>query len=181
MTVDLSFHFELFSTIMEKTFSTVSLLIVSLFFISLSGCGGTVRPDGMPPLHPATITVTQDGAPLSEATVMLLPQSPEMQRWSCGGITDSSGNVTLSTLGNQPGVVAGKFTVTIAKTDADPPIPFEGEMTKAQQEADAKRKVYDLVDPKYASPKTSGLEIDVTSGKNAKTFDVGKAVRVARP
>ncbi len=146
----------------------------------LIGCGGPVRPDGMPALQPTTITVTQNGTPLAGATVTLHPQTGGLQPWGCGGVTDSSGNISPTTRGNFPGVAAGKFTVTVEKTDADPPIHVDGEMTAAQREADNKRKTYDLVDPKFADPKTSGLEIEITSGKNTKAIDVGAAVRKAR-
>ncbi len=160
--------------------TTLLLIALCLFGFALSGCGGH-RPDNMPKLHPMTLAFTQDGAPLVGASISLIPQSPDQKRWAAGGITDAAGNVTPVTLGQYSGVVAGKFKVTVEKTETDAPITTEGEMTKEQREADARRKTYDLVDLKFGGITSTDLEIEVGSGTTTKTFDVGKAVRIARP
>lgn len=152
-----------------------------VFLLVVTGCGGgTPRPEGMPALHPTTLSFTQNNAPLVGATVTLYPQASEMQRWGAGGITNEQGSVVFYTLGQYPGVPAGQYKIVVNKTDRDP-TTFVGEFTEERQDeyekAEAKRKSYRLVERDYSDPAKTPLEIEITAGKNEKTFDVGKAVR----
>ena len=158
----------------------LSVVLITTCFFTL-GCSDG-RPDGMPKPYPLTLTFTQEGVPLAGAQVMLNAVSPDLQRWGAGGTTDANGKITLNTLGQYPGVVAGKFKVMVEKTEMDAPIAVKPgeEMTKEQIAADAKRKIYDLVDPKYGDLNRTDLEVEAGAATPSKTFELGKAVRTAR-
>ena len=51
---------------MKTTYS-----IVLLTLLCFAGCTSQKLPDGMPKLYPVTMTVTQEGKPLADASVML--------------------------------------------------------------------------------------------------------------
>ena len=164
------------------TRTVILSVVLATISLGILGCGNGGRPEGMPKLYPLTLTFTQDGVPLAGANVMLNGATPDLQRWGAGGMTDESGKVSFTTLGRYPGVAAGKFKVVVEKTERDAPIavPPGGEMTQEQLVADAQRKTYDLVDPKYGDSNTTDLEVDTGSRLSSKTFEIGKAVRKAR-
>lgn len=162
------------------------LLISGCLLAIVIGCGEP-RPEGLPELYPATITVTQDGSPLAGAAVTLLPQDAALARWPAGGTTDSSGVVTLHTYSTYPGAPAGTFKVTVSKTTT------EGEPRPTHPGADATPaelsaydramktgnfEVFQVVAAEHRMPSTTKLSIDVTpSGPNQFTLDVGPAVK----
>src|SRR5690606_8372893 len=88
---------------------------------SLIGCGES-RPEGLPALFPASVTIEQDGKPLSDATVTLVPTDPALARWPVGGQTDATGTANLKTYMQYEGAPAGSFKVTVNKniTKGDP-------------------------------------------------------------
>lgn len=147
----------------------------------LSGCGMQNRPEGMPRLYPATLTATQEGVPLANASIMLYPQDPAMTPWGTGGYTDDHGNLVVFTYGKYRGVVPGKYKVCVSKLDFDPST-FVGEPTDATMaaydRAEMMRQGYDLVDPKLGKQETTTLEVEFQKGKNSLTLEVGKAVRI---
>ncbi|MDR2171025.1 MAG: hypothetical protein LBP59_12855, partial [Planctomycetaceae bacterium] len=63
--------------------------------------------------------------------------------------------------------------VAIPDPNADP----EG-YSKALEKANATRQEFDLVDPIFAKVETAPEQIEITKGKNEKTIDVGKAVKI---
>jgi len=139
-----------------------------LFF---AGCDGARKPDGMPALHQTTLTFTQAGAPLAEASIRLSSQDPANAMWSSGGMTDGRGVLRVQTDGFD-GVPAGTFTVVVSK------VVTEGTRIVSEEEgADSGLRSFHVVDAKYRSPATSDLTLEVTSGRNAETFDLGPAVR----
>ncbi|MDR1958459.1 MAG: DUF4198 domain-containing protein [Planctomycetaceae bacterium] len=63
-----------------------------------AGCGEKT-PEGMPALiKNASVTVIQDGKPLADAKVVLVPTNGS-SRWTVGGQTDASGIAKLVTHG----------------------------------------------------------------------------------
>ena len=161
-------------------------LFFLMFFPVVWGCSSEKRPDGMPPLHPCRITITQDGAPLEGATVVLHATS-DGTRWRCSGVTDAGGVVNLQTQGQFRGVPAGTYKVTVEKEEvvslATPEQLAALERAKAEnpQWYDPPKFKYEswqLVSKEYTQEATTLHEITVSSGQNSATFDVGKAVRV---
>jgi hypothetical protein len=136
------------SRILLKLAANILLLVV------IGGCqerpttvSGTVTLDGRPLTVPAdargTVVIQPDGGHGTMAT----------------GLLDSTGHFNLAT-GSSPDIARGKYLVTVSVTQLLP---------KAENgEQGAK-----LITPeKYASPRESGLEIDVKPGENQVTFDL---------
>ncbi|MDR1480071.1 MAG: carboxypeptidase-like regulatory domain-containing protein [Planctomycetaceae bacterium] len=159
----------------------------TLFFVLLLGfasCNKMPKPDGMPDLHSVKITIMQEGTPLEDAAVTLLNNDSSQSKWVVGGRTDASGVCTLKTQGKYNGAPAGKYKIIVSKTEkiesetAKQPVPQDSKAAEAYYaKISSEEKFYDYVDLKYKSPNTSGLEIEITAGKNEQTFDVGKSIK----
>lgn len=155
----------------------------------LSGCGDRQRPEGMPDLYPCMITITQDGVPLSKASVTLISESPDLAEWASGGITDESGRCDINTRGKYRGCPAGIFKVTVKKIESDPsmlpsvrPENITAEQWSVMRSKEAEKlNEYQLVEHKYTLPTTTDLNMEILMGKNSATFDVGKPVRKKIP
>lgn len=151
-----------------------------------AGCGEP-RPEGLPELYPVTLTITQDGAPLADASVTLFPQDSALARWPSGGQTDASGNVQITTFAKYPGAPAGTFKVTVTKlvTEGDPLPTHPGRNATREQIVEYDRamktgsfQAFHVVSAEHRTPNTTPLSIDVSSsGPNTITLDVGAAVK----
>ena len=91
-------------------------LLSVVMMTALVGCG-----DSLPPLTPVTGTVTMDGEALDGANVTLMPAENTSGR-AANGVSDASGNFTLSTtfneeLGTAPGMIGGIYSVMVSKTE----------------------------------------------------------------
>ena len=141
-------------------------LLPLLCLVALFGCSRNDGLDGLPRLVPVTLTITQEGVPLSDAAVWLSDMSGDVQI-SVGGTTNSEGTVVLLTHGLHRGAPLGKYKVMVmkAETVANPNMPPGSGET-----------LYSLVARQYTQPDTTPLELDITESLTA-TFDVGKAVR----
>ncbi len=143
--------------------------------ISLSGCAPKVPAD-MPKLQPCTITVRQDGQPLSDAAVVLFSMDPSLAKWAASGKTDASGNVTVKTHGKYPGVPVGEFKILVTKTETEAPVIIQEE-TETEKEKSVPGKTYTLVDEQFGNPTKTPLTITVSAGKNSQSVDVGASLR----
>ena len=97
---------------MKKFACLLSVVIMT----ALVGCG-----DSLPPLTPVTGTITMDGEALDGANVTLMPAENTAGRTG-SGVSDASGNFTLSTtfneeLGTAPGMIGGIYKVMVSKTE----------------------------------------------------------------
>ena len=163
-----------------------ALILLSCFCLYLSGCAGEQLPDGMPKPYPTTITIIQDGQPLEGASIALIPMDAS-NSWNAGGITNASGNAAIKTLTKYDGVVPGKYYVIIKKLSVDEikkapdketdPAGYEKWLVESAKETFAG---YDLVDPKFAKISPNAETIEVIEGKNEKSIDIGKAVKIER-
>ena len=153
------------------------------FLFTGAGCSsGPSLPSDLPDLKPCVIAVTQDGAPLDGATVML--KSATESQWFPGGQTDASGKVEIYTNGRYKGAPQGKYKIVVTKTEVDPsklgPAPPDdspGYGDWLEKSAAEVRHSYSLIEKQYTNVETTTLEIDVAGGKTEKTVDVGKKVR----
>ena len=156
---------------MNKTRFVISLCVVLL--LTLPGCGGKKKPDGMPTLFPCEIKVIQDGTPLPGAVVSLVSADGSV-KWVVGGGTNNEGIAKMFTHGDYPGAPAGQYHVTITKTVIeDAPTP---EQLNNPNFAGPMGTDYDYVDLQYKSQTKTPLKMEVTSGKNSQEFDVGKSI-----
>lgn len=150
------------------------------------GCKPSQMPEGMPkPIKGVEVTVTQEGAPLADAAVTFVAEDGSTNKWFVRGKTGANGVAKMMTYGKFEGAPAGKFKVVITKREETPskitpPTGDDPNAVAAYQEAVEKevRPLYDLVDPVYSSPKTTKVEVDISSGSLKHAIDVGKAVRV---
>jgi hypothetical protein len=157
------------STTMKKTF-------LLLFIVTFFGCSHKSVPDGFPKLVSVTLTLTQDGTPLSGAIVSLI--NPNVQ-FLVGGTTDAQGSVVLHTHGQYKGAPLGKYKVRVVKTESDPAPPAPPTLHGTEFEAYAKLpppKTYTLIEKQYTQAETTPLELEISRAM-IQTFDVGKAVK----
>lgn len=151
-----------------KHWNSISFFLL-FFLLSLAiGCQKSNRPDGMPPLHPLKIKITQDGGALAGATVSLISTSPEGGKWPSSGLTDANGEAEIITYGQFPGAPEGNYKVVVTKTETvndmtvDPPKVLG---------------VFSYIEKKYTQSSSTELTLDVKADTKTATFDVGKAVK----
>ena len=142
---------------------------------SLPGCIKVLpfnRPSGLPPLHPTTVTIMQNGTPLSGVSVRLLSKEPS--EWPSAGTTDASGKAEIVTYGQFPGVPTGEYMVILSKTES----VSKGDGQSGEGGSGGTTEIFSLIAVEHTKEGTSTLQITVNKGKNATTFDVGEPVRV---
>ncbi|MDR1271034.1 MAG: hypothetical protein LBK82_16085 [Planctomycetaceae bacterium] len=144
------------------------LQIIIVFLLCLFiGCQSAKQPDGLPELVPFRLSLTQNGQPLSGASVLLF--SPDIP-WTVTGTTDTKGTAPIVTYGKFFGSPQGKFKVVVIKNDVVGNLQEENRTTPIL--------IYSLVDPSLRNQNTTTLEVTVEKGKKSATLDVGKPVRV---
>ena len=165
----------------HRLVSFTTLLLTASFII---GCGGHPRPDGMPRLYPASVTVTQEGTPLEGATVTLFSDDPELGRWSPTGVTDASGVAVLHTNSLYRGAPLGSFRVTVAKMTREPhPNPelagadYGTADAARYDQLDRARKTLTYVEPRYSSMVDTPLTIEITADQRTYSIDAGPRVQ----
>lgn len=123
-----------------------------VLFIAM-GCGGSdVKP--IANLVPCSGTITLDGKPLDHGTVGFEPFVPNVGRSASGSIKE--GRFVVSTSASSPGVVAGKYLVSVQS--------FDQEKTTSTNPSDMAKKPVSLIPEKYVDVKLSGLVVEVKSG-----------------
>lgn len=148
-------------------FSPMVLLLIA------NGCGEP-RPEGMPELYPCTITVTDGGTVLDDASISLSPVDGE---WAAGAKTDAQGVAVIKTQAEYDGAAAGKYKVGISKM-SDPEGPTEEEIdAMSYEEASAamndRKPAVSLVPDHLTIASLSPIEIEVTAdGENKITIDI---------
>ncbi|GHT37143.1 hypothetical protein FACS189427_09750 [Planctomycetales bacterium] len=165
---------------MKHTIFSTAPVFGLILFIVLSGCTEQ-RPDLFPQTFPVTMTVTQEGKPLAEASVSLRASGVQ---WSVGGVTGADGKVKLVTNG-YPGAPAGKYKVVIIKQvneglEERNKITAEGNGSD-KSIADAKKikvRYYSLVKPEYNSEEKTPVEVEITTSTKNLTVDAGPAVKI---
>jgi hypothetical protein len=120
----------------------------------VSGCllphGCAPKPTGLPDVAPVSGTVTLNGEPLADASIVFESESGH----SSLGSTDASGSFQLMAPGNQRGAVIGLNTVRITSQLDAPPAP----------------NWRDPIPARYNS--ASELSAEVKAGENSFTFEL---------
>jgi len=155
-----------------------------VFAVFTPGCGKKLPP-GMPKLHPASVTVTQENAPLDNAMVQFFPTDPALSQWGPSGTTDANGVAVLSTNGQYPGVPEGHYKVIVIKQEREPHphpewsfLPDEDPKFRQFQSINARLKTYVYVERKYSNIVNTPLEANITAGKNELQLDAGAKVTI---
>jgi len=146
---------------------TVFLPILPFCVLLSVGCndGGRAKPKDLPPLYATTLTFTQEGVPLDDASIVLHSDG----RWAVAGRTNEKGEVILTTNGYYDGVPAGTYKISVTK------IIFE------QNSKGLIIKQTDVIPNQFKNENTTPLEIEIGTKDNNKTFDLGKAIKVNVP
>ena len=169
----------------DNTFYTY---LTALSLIFLVGCSeSSPKPEGFPDTVSCVLTITQEGAPLADAMVSLVP-ADGAKDWLFSATTDASGNAKIFTYGRQEGAPKGKYKVVVTKTETDQSRftpPADENDTAAmdrymQSTANERLNYYTLVESVYTNAETTTLELEIT-GRTTQTFDVGKKVREVLP
>jgi len=149
-------------------------VFLGLFVFSISGCGNSdgryTRVEG---------TITYNGEAVEGATVTFVPTAPDGE--SASGLTDSSGNYTLTSAYAEAGgrgALPGDYQVTVSKREATVSNPDQeafdrGEITYEEfEQRSSRRDSYaasarprELLPEKYGQPHTSELKATVTTGR----------------
>ena len=122
-------------------------------------------------------TVTLDGEPVAEATVMFMPVS-EGEGASASGMTDENGvykltaqNVEGATAQGGGGTLPGEYHVGVIKTEMDEPMSEEEAYEKGIEYTppgpEETPEITHIVPEKYNDPKQSGITVTVEPGDNA--------------
>jgi hypothetical protein len=139
--------------------------------VVMLGCSGDTKLEGTVGV---TGTVTQKGAPLAGAVVTFSPTTPGAR--AASGTTDATGTFTLTTLSPGDGAFPGDYQVTITKTETVGKVYTQDEANAyyAQNQAyPPSPEVKNVIDAKYASAETSGLNASVKEGEPSDLkFDV---------
>ena len=149
---------------------------LSLFLAFVTAFGCSQAPDGFPKVVPCTITVTDNGQPVSAASVMIdtVPATPSL---SVAAETNDQGKAVMFTfLGDYSasGVPVGKLVLTIFKEPEVPDMKNSAELDQMSPEKvqaylaeiEAKRaKLPRIVPVELTDPKTSPLTMDAAAGK----------------
>lgn len=133
-----------------------ALAVLFLVVVVLTGCSSKG-----PELAPVEGVVTLDGTPLEGATVLFHPADGGKP---ATGTTDAQGKFTLTTQNLGEGAQVGMNNVSVSKEKkAESPANVEeGEIVDVNLETP----------PKYASPKLSGLSVDVQPGMPPVTLEL---------
>ncbi len=116
----------------------------------LSGCGAN---GGFAPVKGRVLL---DGKPVDGAAVLFEPESGGVP---ATGVTNSNGEFSLSTTGHGAGAAIGKHGVSVSKQVIAQPNRKVEESEIVAMKSETPEK--------YASPRTSGINIEVKSGMAA--------------
>ena len=146
--------------------------ILFLFVFLIVGCSQHHKAN--PEFRLVKGTVTFNGAPVEGATVAFFPT--DSNGLSAGGMTDASGNYTLTadnSLVTGAGTKPGKYKVTVKKTempvDQDQADYKEGKITQEElfrrQGMRAPMRAKNLLPEIYADQRTTPLELTIEDKK----------------
>ena len=120
---------------------------IPLTFLFLAAAAPAADPKDVQKGNELAGVITLNGKPLAEAMISFHPADDGKKPFRAR--TDADGKYRAT------GLPAGEYTVTIIKTIDD-----------------GKAKPRNVVAPKYADPKTSGIKVKVEKGQNAANFDL---------
>lgn len=125
--------------------------------LTAGGCGGSKLPV-------VSGTVTLGGKPLSDATVIFMPE--DQTRSPAQGTTDSSGKFTLEQEADESGIQPGKYTVRITtyqpgSPDEEPPTPMKKERVPVEYNLETELSA--VIDAEQDS-QASSLDFKLKSG-----------------
>ena len=172
---------------MKRSFTFT--VVLTLLLAIVVGCRRNKLPQGLPPLHPCSVTIMMDGAPLAEANVTFFLTDVDSGKWSSAGVTDENGKTDLWVRGKYPGTPAGHYKVTVSKSEEELDEHLFAQLERmniATDDANENAKMsaankikatvqMEQVAEEFTDVETTPLETDVKKWKNALTLDVPSA------
>jgi len=151
---------------MKKLLLTFSLLFCVALIV---GCGPK-RPEGMPKLVSCVLTFQyEDGEPVGEAMVTLVPEDASLQQWSISGSTNASGVVTIYTHADFAGAPAGKYKVVVRKTELIP-----DPTGKKDVYGEPIMETHSHIAAKFSSSILTPLSLEIGTSPTRETLEVVK-------
>ncbi|MDO5581518.1 MAG: hypothetical protein Q4G69_10295 [Planctomycetia bacterium] len=134
---------------------------IALLFLFV-GCSGEKLPADLPKLLPCSIKIVlEDGSPVENASVQLIPEDSQYRKWSVGGTTAPDGSLNVLTIGKYKGAVPGKYKVLIQKMkDVE-----DGEFKNEKGEMEKLYKGVSVLDPVFAKVNTTPLILSLEPDK----------------
>lgn len=142
----------------------------AILFMGLVGCGESVKKVALPDTVPVTGSVMLDGSPLESAVVTFIPTG-QTKGTDCVGVTDDSGNYTLTQLRGKEGAPPGEYRVVISQLkrgDGTAVVPT-GEDNKAEG---TEGIAVESVPPRYSSMAESTLKAVVPDDGGEFPFEL---------
>ncbi|MDR1270654.1 MAG: hypothetical protein LBK82_14125 [Planctomycetaceae bacterium] len=164
--------------IFNKKTATILFL---LYFGTIFGCGGPLKPEGFPALYPVTIVVTQEGKPVAEMFISLRSTDPSVT-WAIGSRSDENGHAPVRTHGEFDGAPLGKYKVVLTKQENEGYEEFLAAKDRRDETAAAKIevKLFSCVEEKYNDPETTPIEIEITPKSKIIEIDAGPRVQISQ-
>jgi hypothetical protein len=138
--------------------------IAWLLFFALLAPVGCSEP-GLPNMVPIRGTVTYQGKPLQEGTVLYVPKSADGRQ--ARGDIQPDGSFRLTTLREHDGAQQGEYDIVVIALEPHPGEPPSREEVEAR--GGIRRK--SIIPPKYTKAETSGLS-DVVDDRHPGVKDL---------
>lgn len=159
-----------------KRVSLSNKWLIWLQVLAVVGFAPGCNSDNNPKTYQVTGTLTVNGKPVDQATLVFLPSAAD--GYPATGITDADGKYQLTTFTAGDGAVPGDYTIKVSKfkyseTSASATQVYassEEELAAYQLDEGSAAPPKSLLPPRYANPATSGLTYKVT--ETDSTFDI---------
>jgi len=160
-----------------------SVFALAISLILVVGCG-PARPDGIPQLHPATVTVTNGGTPVAGANVLF--SGGTSGSWSVSGATNASGVAVIATSQGEwkgNGAPEGTYKVYITKRPEVHQEPLSPELQNDSAAVEKHANEYErlaaaapkIIPENLTTPTKTPLTLTVSAGSMAElTVDVSE-------
>lgn len=137
-------------------FGVIALIIL------FAGCSGEKLPADLPKLFPCSIKIVlDDGSPVENASIQLIPEDSQNAKWSAGGSTGSDGSLKVFTVGKYQGAALGKYKVLVRKLKQ----VEDGEFKNEKGEMEKLYKGVPIIDPVFSKVNSTPLFLSVGSDK----------------
>jgi len=137
--------------------------------VGLATIAGCSKGPKIPQTHPVSGKITYQDKPLAGAEVGFVSSLANKDVLPARGVTNSSGEFSLSTYIDPQhevrGATAGEYVVTVSKVET-----MDSEKMKQQFFANPTMELKKLVPEKYINPKDSPLKATVAAG-NSNSFE----------
>ena len=162
-----------------------TVFVAGLCMVFAVGCGPK-KPDGIPPLYPAKVTVTKGTTPIADASVFLVGQGGNPGSWAANGITDAKGVAVINTSQGgwkSKGAPEGQYKIFITKR---PDVEEDHIPEEIMEDSDARQRFAaeqlkklnaapKVIPEILTNPAQSPLKLNVAkSGTSELTVDVNE-------